>query len=73
MYVQMDIGLARLIVQILSWTFPNFQLFNVGDQLVLAGSSSLSNVAVAHITGYACVYVITYIFLAYYNFSRREI
>ena len=73
LYAHMDLGPARLLAQLVAWTFPNFQLFNVGDQLVLAGSSSLSNVAVAHITGYACVYVVTYIFLAYYNFSRREI
>ena len=73
MYVQMDIGPVRLLVQLVSWTFPNFQLFNVGDQLVLVGSSSLSNAAIIHIIGYGCIYVITYIFLAYNNFRRREI
>ena len=73
MHTQMDIGLARILVQLVSWTFPNFQLFNVGDQLVLVGSSSLSNAATIHIIGYGFIYVITYIFLAYHNFRRREI
>ena len=73
LYAHMDLGLTRLLAQLVAWTFPNFQLFNVGDQLVLEGSSSLSYATTIHIIGYGFIYVCTYIFLAYHNFKMRQI
>lgn len=72
-YADMETGPGRLLVQMLGLVFPNFQLFNVGDQLVLAGQPGLPLVTVAQITLYALVYTLAFLLLAQLHFRRREI
>jgi len=72
-YADMAPGPARLLVQGLGLIFPNFQLFNVGDQLLLTSQEGLPAVTVLQISLYACVYIVAFLLLAHLSFRRREI
>ena len=72
-YGNLEAGPVRWFVQGLGLVFPNFQLFNVGDQLLLAEAPGLPGGTVLRITLYALVYMAAFIFLAQLNFRRREI
>ncbi|MGJ8651641.1 MAG: ABC transporter permease [Opitutaceae bacterium] len=72
-YLTMEAGAGRLLVQTLGLVFPNFQLFNVGEQMVFATSDGLPATTMLQITVYGAVYVIAFILLAQMNFRRREI
>jgi len=71
-YASIENIVAQLLVHLLSLLFPNFQLFNVGDQLVLASNDSLSQETLVLIVGYGIVYTAAFILLAHVNFRRRE-
>jgi ABC-type transport system involved in multi-copper enzyme maturation permease subunit len=66
-----DFLVARVMVRLLALIFPNFQLFNVGDQIALGQTipwtvfGTISLVAVA--------YVLVFNALAIYSFRQREI
>ena len=60
-------------VRLLSLVFPNFQMFNVGDQLLFGSVERISQLTVALIFTYGLVYSIVFIALAQWNFKRREI
>lgn len=64
---------VQWLVRLPSLIFPNFQLFNVGDQLVFGLENQLSHDAVLIIAGYGLIYTVVFILLAQVNFKRREI
>ena len=68
-----DIGFApaRWFVYLLGLVFPNFQLFNVGDQVALG--EALPGNLYGLIIPYALAYVAVFSCLAVYSFKQREI
>ncbi len=72
-YSGMEAGWERILVMVIGLIFPNFQLFNIGDQLVfnVEKTPTLSNVL--QISGYGAIYSLVFILLAQVNFRRREI
>lgn len=72
-YVTMEGGIRQLLVQGLGLIFPNFQLFNVGDQLVFDVVEVLPAVTILQIVGYGLIYTVVFILLAQINFRKREI
>lgn len=71
-YASMEPGFGRWMVQVLGLIFPNFQLFNVGDHLVLHPANPLPATTVVQIVAYGVVYTIAFILLAQVHFNRRE-
>ncbi len=72
-YSGMEAGWERFFVFGLGLIFPNFQLFNVGDQLVFDVEQVLPATVVLRMTAYGLIYTIAFILLAQLNFRRREI
>ena len=72
-YAGMEAGWERILVLGLGLIFPNFQLFNVGDQLVFDVEQALPSSAVLRMTAYGLIYTLAFILLAQLNFRRREI
>ena len=72
-YAAMEAGLAQGLVALLGLVFPNFQMFNVGDQLLLKSGSGLPLSTVAQLVGYGALYIVAFLLLAQWNFRRREI
>lgn len=72
-YSNMASGLGRLLVNGIGLLFPNFQMFNVGDQLVFTVETPLPMANVLGIAGYGCVYICALVLLSQLNFRRREI
>ncbi|MEM7790796.1 MAG: ABC transporter permease [Verrucomicrobiota bacterium] len=72
-YLDMENGLLRLITQAMSLIFPNFQLFNVGDQLVFDNADLLPATTATQIAVYGMIYMITFVLLSQIHFKRREI
>ncbi|MGB0414537.1 MAG: ABC transporter permease [Coraliomargarita sp.] len=72
-YMDMEQGPLRWLVSLLALAFPNFQLFNVGDQLVYIQHAGLSASTVLQIVGYAAIYAAVFLLLALFNFRKREI
>jgi ABC-type transport system involved in multi-copper enzyme maturation permease subunit len=72
-YAALEVGWQHFLVMGLSLIFPNFQLFNVGDQLVFNVEAALPVSTVWQLTGYGFIYTVAFILLAQVNFSRREI
>ncbi|PXA03621.1 ABC transporter permease [Coraliomargarita sinensis] len=72
-YADLEHGVGRLLVHGLGLIFPNFQLFNVGDQLLFTGEASLPAGTALQISLYAVVYITAFLLLAQLSFRRREI
>lgn len=72
-YSSMEAGVGSWLVKVLGLIFPNFQLFNVGEQLVFNVEQGLPTVTLLQITAYALVYTVAFILLGQVNFRRREI
>ena len=72
-YSGMEAGWERILVLGLGLIFPNFQLFNIGDQLVFDVEKAPALSTFFQITGYGAVYSIAFVLLAHVNFRRREI
>ncbi len=72
-YAGMEAGLGRVLVQLLGLVFPNFQIFNVGDQLLFAAQDGLPLGTLLRVVLYALVYTVAFLLLAQLNFRRREI
>lgn len=66
-------GLGRWLVQGIGLIFPNFQMFNVGDQLVFDVEKALPAITVLQIVAYGIIYCVLFLCLAQVNFRRREI
>lgn len=69
----MEQGLGRLLVQAIGLIFPNFQLFNLGDQLLFISKEPLPAANVLQMSLYALIYVAGFVLLAHLSFRRREI
>lgn len=72
-YLTMETGLSSWLVKVLGLIFPNFQLFNVGEQLVFGVEHGLPTITVLQIAGYGLIYTVAFVILAQLNFRRREI
>lgn len=72
-YLGMESGAARWLVQGLGWIFPNFQLFNLGDQLVYQVEQPLACGALVTLAGYGLAYTLAFVLLAQLNFRSREL
>lgn len=72
-YASIESIAIQWLVHLLSLVFPNFQLFNVGDQLVFGSENPLTRDVVLMIAGYGLIYIFVFILLALVNFKRREI
>lgn len=72
-YSGLESGFERFLVGGLGLIFPNFQLFNIGDQLVFDVETAFPLSATIRIALYGLVYTICFILLAQVNFRRREI
>lgn len=66
-------GLSRILVQGIGLIFPNFQLYNLGDQLLFRSQEALPASTVLQITGYSVIYMLAFLLLAHLSFRRREI
>ncbi|ADE55663.1 ABC transporter permease [Coraliomargarita akajimensis] len=72
-YANIENPLLSFGVKMLAYIFPNFQLFSVGEQMVIASYEPLPLVTVVQLTLYGAVYTLAFILLALVNFQRREI
>jgi len=72
-YADLEWGIGRVLVGLLGLVFPNFQLFNVGDQLVFDVESPIPGGVFVRIVTYGVVYLVAFVLLAQLNFRRREI
>lgn len=66
-----DNAVLGLVVRALGFIFPNFQLFNLADQI--GQGSGLSPVVALQVAGYAVAYIGVIGGLAVYSFRNREI
>jgi hypothetical protein len=48
-------------------------MFNIGDQMVYDVQDALPAETFVQLAGYAAVYTLAFLFLAQFNFRRREI
>ena len=72
-YSDLEPGFGRFLVQGLGLIFPNFQLFNIGDQMLFLSHDPLPIVNLLQMTVYACIYTAAFALLAQLSFRRREI
>ena len=72
-YLSMEEGIERILIQILGLVFPNFRLFNIGDQLVFEVEQAIPLIVILRMTAYGLIYTIIFILLAQLNFRKREI
>ena len=72
-YSTMESSWERLLVMLLGLVFPNFQIYNIGDQLVFDMNRVMPVTTIVQVTTYALIYCATFIVLAQMNFCRREI
>ena len=70
-YSQVASAPLRVLVQVLGYVFPNFQVFNLTDQIGMGGG--LDAGVALHVAGYALIYIGVIGWLAVYSFSSREI
>jgi ABC-type transport system involved in multi-copper enzyme maturation permease subunit len=70
-YAKVASPLLQLLVRGLGLAFPNFQIFNVTDQVV--AGSALDGLMVARVVIYAVAYMVVIGGLAVYSFRSREI
>jgi ABC-type transport system involved in multi-copper enzyme maturation permease subunit len=61
----------RLLVQGLGYVFPNFQVFNLADQIGIG--HGIDSLVFLRVGGYALAYIAVFGGLAVYSFSQREI
>lgn len=65
-------GLSRWLLTLIAWVFPNFQLFNVGERMVLLANDGLPIEVVLRITAYGVIYMVLFLALALLHFRRRQ-
>lgn len=70
-YAQVASLPLRLLVRLLGYVFPNFQVFNLADQV--ATGVGLDADVVLRVAGYALAYIAVIGGLAVYSFRNREI
>ncbi|MFA6286848.1 MAG: ABC transporter permease subunit [Opitutaceae bacterium] len=70
-YAQVASLPLRMLVRVLSYIFPNFQLFNLTDQIGIG--AGLDSGLALRVAGYAAIYIAVFGGLAVYSFRSREI
>jgi hypothetical protein len=70
-YVQVASVPLRLLVRLLGYVFPNFQVFNVADQVGMG--AGLNHLMALRVGGYGLAYIAIIGALAVYSFRNREI
>lgn len=71
--IEMEAGVERTLLEVASLVFPNFELFNIGEQMVFQVEQTCPPGSILRITAYGFVYAVALILLAQMNFCRREI
>jgi len=61
----------RLLVRALGYVFPNFQVFNLADQIGIG--QGIGAEVFLRVAGYALIYIAVIGGLAVYSFRNREI
>ena len=61
----------RILAQVIGYVFPNFQLFNLADQIGVG--TGIDTFVFVRVAGYALIYIGVFGGLAVYSFSHREI
>lgn len=65
--------LLRWLVGVLSLIFPNFQMFNIGDDLLFTSVDPLGAGTLWTVALYGVLYILAFNALAVYSFKNREI
>lgn len=68
---KVDNALVGAVVKALSFVFPNFQLFNLADNV--GQNSGVDGEVALHVAGYGLAYIVVIGGLAVYSFRNREI
>lgn len=63
---------VKMATWLLAYGVPNFELFNVGDQLVFREPGLLRLSVLSGLGGYALAFSIVYLLFATWSFNRRE-
>ncbi len=72
-YQTVDSAVVGSLVWVLSFIFPNFQLYSVGEMLVFTSKNPVPPGAVWAAIGYSVVYIAVFYGLAVFSFLSREI
>lgn len=72
-YADIESAFVGWLVWLLGLVFPNFQIFNIGDQLVYDVDQPFGLLNSLRIAGYGAVYIVVFLLLAQANFRQREI
>lgn len=70
-YGQVASAPLRLLVQLLGYVFPNFQVFNLADQIGVG--QGIGTEVFLRVAGYALIYIAVIGALTVYSFRNREI
>ena len=70
-YAHVAVVPLRLLVRALSLIFPNFQLFNLADQI--GTGAGVDGMVALRVAGYALIYIVVIGALAVFSFRSREI
>ncbi len=70
-YAHLASPALRLLVATLAHIFPNFQVFNLADQI--GPNSGVDGLVALRVAGYALTYIFVFGGLAVYSFRQREI
>ncbi len=73
-YADIANPMLAALVWFLSLLFPNFQIFNLGDRMVVPGSEpALTAATYGGILCFSLIYTVLFLLLALVNFRRKEI
>ena len=72
-YGQVDSSWGEWSLWFIAKIFPNFQMFNVGEQLVFVEEANEASISVPYISLYGGLYLSLFLGLAIYSFCKREI
>lgn len=64
-------SVAKMAARVLALLFPNFQLFNLGEEIASGGS--VSGELALRVASYAAIYILVVLALAIFSFRQREI
>ncbi len=72
-FAEIAFPLLRWLVGGLSLIFPNFQMFNIGDELLFVSSTPFAAATLWTVALYGVLYMLVFNALAVYSFKNREI
>lgn len=71
-YAEITLGASRWLVALLALIFPNFQLFNVSDRMILVSNEALPIAVIVQIAAYGLLYISVFLGLSLLHFRRRQ-